>query len=309
MTKRKLIIATRESLLALKQTEIIQAALQKLYPNLRIEVLGITTEADKRLDITLAKIGGKGLFVKELENALLDGRADIAVHSMKDVPMELPSDMIIPTICEREDARDAFVSNRYQALSLLPTGASVGTSSLRRKTQLAILRKDLTLTNLRGNIHTRLKKLDDGEFDAIILASAGLKRMGLTNRIQTYLSTDESLPAAGQGALGIECRKEDEAIIEMIKPLNHSQTFACVTAERTLCRRLGGGCMVPIAAYAELHHGILSLRSVIAGPNGMPVLRAHLQGEPNQAETIGHQVAEHLLRQGAERVLKAFEEE
>lgn len=308
MTKRKIIIATRESLLALRQAELVKAELLKHHPQLSVEFLGITTEADKRLDITLAKIGGKGLFVKELEEALYDGRADIAAHSMKDVPMDLPEGMLIPAICERDDPRDAFVSNQYQTLATLPSSASVGTSSLRRKTQIAILRNDLTLSNLRGNIHTRLKRLDDGDYDAIILASSGLRRMGLANRIKTYFSVEDSLPAAGQGALGIECREDDEQVISLVKPLNHQNTHACVIAERALCRRLGGGCMVPIAAYAEIHHHTLSLRGLIASLDGRRVLRAHLSGDPENAEAIGTRVAEQLLSLGALKLLKEFSE-
>lgn len=308
MTKRKLVIATRESLLALKQAELIKAALLKHHPQLNVEFLGITTEADKKLDVTLAKIGGKGLFVKELEETLYDGRADIAAHSMKDVPMNLPQGLCIPAILEREDPRDAFVSKQYQSLQTLPNGALVGTSSLRRQTQIAAMRSNLTLKNLRGNIHTRLKRLDEGDFDAIILAAAGLKRMGFTDRIKSCFSVAELLPAAGQGALGIECREDDEHIHSLIKPLDHQHTHACLIAERALCRRLGGGCMVPIAAYAEIHHDHLLLRGVIASRNGQRVLRAQLGGDPKSADTIGQQVAEQLLSQGAEKLLQEFVE-
>lgn len=306
MTKRKLIIATRESALALKQAELVKIELLKHHPQLTIEFLGITTEADKQLNITLAKIGGKGLFVKELEEALYAGRADIAAHSMKDVPMNLPPGMTIPAICERDDPRDAFVANQYRSLQALPSGASIGTSSLRRKTQIAILRNDLTLRNLRGNIQTRLKHLDHGDYDALILASSGLRRLGLANRIKTYLPIEESLPAAGQGALGIECREDNETVLALVKPLNHLNTYLSVCAERALCRRLGGGCMVPIASYAEIHHHILTLQACIASLNGKQVLRAHLSGDPNHAEKIGTQVAERLLNLGAEKLLKEF---
>jgi hydroxymethylbilane synthase len=232
MTKRHLIIATRESPLALAQAESIKQALLKNHPHLSIDLLGITTQADRQLNVSLLDIGGKGLFVKELEEALLDGRADIAVHSMKDVPMELPPGLIIPVIGKREDPRDAFVSDKYYSLAELPCAASIGTSSLRRQTQLAALRPDLTLNSLRGNIQTRLRRLDEGQFDAIILAAAGLLRMKMASRIRTYLSLEESLPAAAQGALGIECREEDKATQALIASLNDEQTQLCVAAVR-----------------------------------------------------------------------------
>lgn len=308
MTKRHLTIATRESPLALQQAEWVKSALQKLHPHLNVELLGITTEADKMLDVTLRKIGGKGLFVKELEEALLDGRADIAVHSMKDVPMELPPGLIVPVMCEREEPRDVFVSNKYKSLMQLPMNARVGTASLRRQTQLRALRSDLHFEDLRGNIHTRLKKLDQNDFDAIILAAAGLKRMGLTNRLTSYLSTTESLPAAGQGALGIECREDDAATRSLIAPLDHPHTHTCVIAERAVCRRLNGGCQVPIAAYAELHHGVLTLKALVSDAKGIKILHSRLQGESAHAESIGMRVAEELIQQGAEKILRAFHE-
>jgi hydroxymethylbilane synthase len=306
MTKRHLVIATRESPLALAQTELIKSALLKLHPHLSVDILGITTQADKHLDILLTEIGGKGLFVKELEEALLDGRADIAVHSMKDVPMELPPGLILPVIGKRTEPRDAFVSNQYASLAQLPAGAAVGTSSLRRQTQLRAVRSDLDLRMLRGNLNTRLKRLDQGDFDAIILAAAGLNRLHMGGRIKACLSTDESLPAAGQGALGVECREGDEAVIELIAPLNDELTYDCVTAERALCRRLGGGCKVPVAAFAECHHGKLTLRGLVANRDGTRILRARREGEREHAESMGTRVAEELLQQGAERILKEF---
>lgn len=306
MTKRHLIIATRESPLALAQTESIREALLALHPHLSIDLLGITTQADKRLDVVLTEIGGKGLFVKELEEALLDGRADIAVHSMKDVPMDLPEGLALPVIGKREEPRDVFVSNQFHSLAELPRGAIVGTSSLRRQTQLRALRSDLTLNNLRGNINTRLRRLDDGDYDAIILAAAGLKRMSFGSRIRSYLSTEQSLPSAGQGALGIECREGDEAVMKLIAPLADEITTDCVTAERALCRRLGGGCKVPVAAYAEIHHGELQLRGLVANQAGTTILRARLSGDPKNADNIGTRVAEALLQQGAEAILKEF---
>lgn len=308
MTKRHLTIATRESPLALRQAELIKAMLQKQHPHLAVDFLGITTQADKMLEVSLTEIGGKGLFVKELEEALLDGRADIAVHSMKDVPMVLPPGLILPVIGPREDPRDAFISNRYGSLQQMPAHAVLGTSSLRRQTQITAQRSDLELRQLRGNIHTRLKRLDAGDFAGIILASAGLKRMGLASRISSYLSIEQSLPAAGQGALGIECREDDFAVQALIAPLNDPITEACVVAERAMCRRLGGGCQVPVAAYAEIHHGELRLRGLVSSRHAKRVLRAELTGDAAQADSIGNQVADVLLQQGAADILAEFME-
>lgn len=308
MTKRHLTIATRESPLAIRQTELIKMWLQAQHPDLSIDFLGITTQADKMLEVTLTDIGGKGLFVKELEEALFDGRADIAVHSMKDVPMELPPGLVLPVIGRREDPRDAFISNDYASLQEMPAHAVLGTSSLRRQTQILAQRTDLALTNLRGNINTRLRRLDAGDFAGIVLASAGLKRMGLVERIRSYLSIEQSLPAAGQGALGIECRESDSAVQALIAPLNDPITYACVTAERALCRRLGGGCQVPVAAYAQIEQGVLSLRGLVANRNGQHILRAALTGAVDQAEVIGIEVADLLLQQGAADILSEFTE-
>jgi hydroxymethylbilane synthase len=307
MTKRHIIIATRESPLALAQTETIKTLLIHHHPHLSVEFLGITTQADKRLDVTLTEIGGKGLFVKELEEALLDGRADIAVHSMKDMPMELPSGLILPVIGKREEPRDVFVSNQYESLAQMRSGSSLGTSSLRRQTQLRAIRPDIAYLNLRGNINTRLNRLDKGDFDAIILAAAGLRRMNLDSRIRSYLSIEQSLPSAGQGALGIECRVDDEAIVKLITPLNDAVTNDCVTAERALCRSLGGGCKVPVAAYAVIHHGVLTLRGLVANQDGTRILRAKLEGDPKQADKIGMRVAEELVQQGAKVILQGFQ--
>lgn len=306
MTKRHLVIATRESPLALRQSEAIKDLLIACYPRISVELLGITTQADKNLDIVLTDIGGKGLFVKELEEALLDGRADIAVHSMKDVPMELPQELILPVIGKREDPRDAFVANQYQSLAELPRGASLGTSSLRRQTQMLAIRPDIEMKNLRGNINTRLRKLDEGDYYAIILAAAGLKRMNLASRIKSYLSFDESLPAAGQGALGIECRKDDIHTQNLIAPLNDVITATCVKAERALCRRLGGGCQVPVAAFAQIHHDRLIVRGLVASRDGMRILRVKEIGFPTSAESIGIRAAEELLQLGAEKILQEF---
>ncbi len=306
MTKRHIVIATRESPLALCQAEIIKTQLQLHHPHLSVDLLGITTQADKRLDVKLIEIGGKGLFVKELEEALLDGRADIAVHSMKDMPMMLPEGLVLPVICQREEPRDVFVSNRYRSLAELPTGATLGTSSLRRQTQLMALRHDIEFNMLRGNINTRLQRLDDGAFDAIILAAAGLKRLGLGSRISSYLSAEQVLPSAGQGALGIECRQDDQHTIDLISPLNDTVTSQCVSAERALCRRIGGGCSVPVAAYAQVHHNELHLRGLVANRDGTRILRAHLTGSADHADSIGTRVAEELIQQGAEKILRTF---
>ncbi|HLB41594.1 MAG TPA: hydroxymethylbilane synthase [Gammaproteobacteria bacterium] len=306
MTKRHLMIATRESPLAICQAEFIKSALVAHYPHLSIELLGVTTQADKHLDVTLTTIGGKGLFVRELEDALLDMRADIAVHSMKDVPMALPPGLCLPVMTERIEVRDVFLSNQYVSFAQLSRSALVGTASLRRQTQLKAIRSDIELRNLRGNINTRIKRLDQGDFDAIILAGAGIKRMNLDSRIRSYFSVEQILPAAGQGALGIECREQDEHIKEIIAPFNHAITNACVSAERAFCQRLGGGCQLPIAAYAEIHHDVLTLRGLVASRDGIRILRAQRQGANTHAENIGIRVAEELLQQGAEKILKEF---
>lgn len=307
MTKRRIVIATRESPLALAQTDIIKNALLKLHPQLTVDILGMTTQADRRLDVLLTEIGGKGLFVKELEEALLDGRADIAVHSVKDMPMDLPPGLIMPVIGKRTEPRDAFVSNQFASLAELPTGASIGTSSLRRQTQLRAIRPDIDFRMLRGNMNTRLSRLDKGDYDAIILAAIGLNRLNMSARIRAHISVENSLPAAGQGALGIECREDDAGIMALISPLNDEITNQCVTAERALCRRLGGGCKVPVAAYAEIHHGELTLRGLVANKAGSRILRASRKGEPMSADSIGTRVADELLQQGAEKILKEFQ--
>lgn len=296
-------IATRQSPLALWQAEFVKAELLKYHPALAVTLVGFTTRGDKILDSSLSKIGGKGLFVKELEQALLAGEADIAVHSMKDVPMEFPEGLGLSTICEREDPRDALVSNRYKHLSLLPVGAIVGTSSLRRQCQIKHQRPDLQIRDLRGNVQTRLKKLDEGEFDAIILAAAGLKRLGLQHRITGYLADTVSLPAGGQGAVGIEARTNDQRVGDLLKPLGHPDTWLCVTAERAMNRRLQGGCQVPIACYALREGSQLWLRGLVGSVNGEKILRAERRADVEQAEALGIQVAEQLLQQGADRIL------
>lgn len=298
-------IATRKSPLALWQAEHIRAELQRLHPGLQVELVTFTTQGDKILDTPLAKIGGKGLFVKELEVALLDGRADIAVHSMKDVPMAFPEGLGLIAIGEREDPRDAFVSNRYDSLQSLPPGAVVGTSSLRRQCQLRSKRPDLVIRDLRGNVNTRLAKLDGGEYDALILASAGLKRLGFTDRIRTEIPPEYSLPAVGQGALGIEARLDDRRIAALIAPLNHEDSAVRVRAERAMNRRLQGGCQVPIAGYAELQGDTLSLRALVGSVDGREILRDEIAGPRAEAERLGEALAERLLAAGAGRILSA----
>jgi len=297
-------IATRKSPLAMWQAEHIKARLEAMHEGLEVELITFTTKGDKILDTPLAKIGGKGLFVKELEVAMLAGDADIAVHSMKDVPMEFPEGLELGVICERENPHDAFVSNTYKSLDELPQGAVVGTSSLRRQCQVQQLRPDLKIKSLRGNVQTRLGKLDAGEFDAIILAAAGLLRMEMDDRIASFIPAEQSLPAGGQGALGIEWRANDEAIHNLIKPLAHAETAACVIAERALNKRLQGGCQVPIAAFAELDGEQLSLRGLVGSVDGKQMLTTDKNGNKADAEAIGIAAAEHLLQQGAGKILE-----
>jgi hydroxymethylbilane synthase len=256
----KVVIATRESLLALWQANFIRERLSELYPQTEFSILGMTTRGDQILDMSLSKIGGKGLFIKELEQALEDGRADIAVHSMKDVPMDMPEGFSLAAIYEREDPRDAFVSNYHASLDELPSGSMVGTSSLRRESQLRARYPNLEVRPLRGNVQTRLRKLDEGQFAAIILAAAGLKRLGLENRITALLSAEISLPAVGQGALGIECRTDRTDLISLVQPLHHLETAQCVEAERSMSRALGGSCQVPLGGFAQIIDGVLRLR-------------------------------------------------
>ncbi len=296
-------IATRSSPLAIWQAEFVQQRLEALHHGLRVELVRIKTQGDKILDTPLAKIGGKGLFVKELEEAMRDGRADIAVHSMKDVPMVLPEGFALPVICERHDPRDAFVSPQYTGLAALPQGARVGTSSLRRQAQLRAQRPDLAVISLRGNVQTRLGKLDAGEFDAILLAAAGLKRLALDARIRCELPPEVSLPAVGQGAVGIECRADDDAVAALLAPLNDVDTWDRVVAERAMNRRLEGGCQVPIGGYAELQGDTIWLRGLVASEDGSEVLRAEARGPRTDAEALGIRVADALLAQGADRIL------
>ena len=299
-------IATRQSPLALWQAEHIRARLEAMHADLTVELVTFVTQGDKILDTPLAKIGGKGLFVKELEAALMDGRADLAVHSMKDVPMALPEGLSLAVICEREDPLDAFVSNHYASFADLPQGAKVGTSSLRRKCQILKARPDLEIIDLRGNVGTRLSKLDDGQYDAIILASAGLKRLGLAERIRQTIQPDVSLPAVGQGALGLECRSQDQAVLDLILPLMHAETNVCVRAERAFNAYLEGGCQVPIAGYATLQNGQLQIEGRVGSVDGRTILKAVQHGTPEQAEMLGEELAKALLAQGAGELLKAL---
>ncbi len=303
MTVQTLRIATRKSPLAMWQTEDVARRLKALHPGLQVEYLKLTTQGDQLLDSPLAKIGGKGLFVKELEVGMLEGQADIAVHSMKDVPMAFPEGLHLAVILEREDPRDAFVSNRYASPDELPEGAIVGTSSLRRQMQLLQAYPHLRIEMLRGNVNSRLAKLDAGQFDAIILACAGLKRLGFAERIRMALPPEVSLPAIGQGAVGIECRTHDAAIEGLIAPLNCRDTADCVMAERAMNTRLNGGCQVPIGGFAVLEGDTLWLRGLVGSLDGKQMLRAEGRAHRLDAHALGVRVAEDLLAQGADRIL------
>lgn len=303
MSNKVVRIATRKSPLALWQAEFVRDSLIALHPGLQVEFVKMSTQGDKILDTPLAKVGGKGLFVKELEVGMLAGEADIAVHSMKDVPVEFPEGLHLPVVCKREDPRDAFVSNNYQSIDELPQGAKVGTSSLRRECQLRSYRPDLEVLPLRGNVNTRLRKLDEGNYDAIILATAGLKRLGFEDRIKSKLSPEQSLPAIGQGAVGIETRVNDDEINALIAPLRCPETWIVVTAERAMNKRLAGGCQVPIAGFALLEDGKIWMRGLVGRPDGSEMLSAEVNGTAEQAESLGIQLAEELLSQGAKKIL------
>ncbi len=300
-------IATRESALAMWQAHHIRQQLQALYPQIEIKILGMTTTGDQILDKTLSKIGGKGLFVKELEQAMQEGRADIAVHSLKDVPMVMPEGFVLAAIGEREDPRDAFVSNQFKKLEELPPGSVVGTSSLRRQCQIQARFPSLKIESLRGNVQTRLRKLDEGQYAAIILAAAGLKRLGLGERITSLLPTEQSLPAVGQGAIGIECRAGRDDLIALLAPLNHPDTAARVTAERAMSRTLGGSCQVPLGGFAEIADGVLRLRGFVSSTDGVRVVRAEVSGQPVDAERIGKELAQRLIGMGADKILAELE--
>ncbi|HBW83014.1 MAG: hydroxymethylbilane synthase [Gammaproteobacteria bacterium] len=301
-------IATRKSPLALWQANYVKEALQRYHDRLMVELVPMTTSGDQMLDSPLAKVGGKGLFVKELEKAMLEGRADIAVHSMKDVPMSLPEGLKLAVVCEREDPSDALVSNKFSTLPQLPQGARVGTSSFRRQCQLKSERPDIQILDLRGNVGTRLGKLDAGEYDAIILASAGLIRIGLECRISERLAFDLSLPAGGQGAVGIECRANDKETADLIQCLHHHETAIRVTAERAVNARLDGGCQVPIASYAEVLQDSICLRGLVGAPDGSVIYRSQRSGSTRDANQLGISVAENLLSQGAQSILDSIEE-
>lgn len=307
ISPRKLIIASRESALAMWQAHHIQARLQALYPDASVEILGMTTTGDQILDSPLARIGGKGLFVKELEQALADGRADLAVHSMKDVPMNLPEGFALAATGEREDPRDAFVSVRYQRLVDLPQGSVVGTSSLRRQSQLQARFPHLKIESLRGNLQTRLRKLDEGQYAAIILAAAGLKRLGLEDRITQLISPENSIPAVGQGALGIEIRADRDDMRALLQPLNHTDTAACVEAERAMSRALAGSCTVPLGAYAHIDNGALRMTGFVASVDGSEMVRDSVEGPPKDADALGRALAEKLIAHGADRILAALD--
>ena len=305
MTPKKLVIASRESALAMWQAEHIQGRLKQLYPECDVSILGMTTRGDQILDKTLSKIGGKGLFVKELEQALQDGRADLAVHSIKDVPMVLPEGFALAAIGERANPFDAFVSNRYARLEELPAGAVVGTSSLRREAQIRARYPHLNIKPLRGNVQTRLAKLDNGDYDAIILAAAGLQRLGLDGRIRMILPPSDSLPAAGQGALGIEIAANRYDLLEVLNPLNHAVTNACVTAERALARALDGSCQVPLGAYCTEENGLLTLRGLVGHPDGSVILQAEAEAPVAYADALGRAVAKKLADEGAAELIEA----
>ena len=304
---KKLVIASRESALAMWQAKHIQVILQGFYPACEVQILGMTTTGDQILDTPLARIGGKGLFVKELETALENGSADLAVHSMKDVPMNLPAGFMLVATGEREDPRDAFVSNNFNSLADLPHGSIVGTSSLRRQSQLMAHFPHLKIESLRGNLQTRLRKLDEGQYAAIILAAAGLIRLGLNARIKATIAPEDSIPAVGQGALGIEIRADREDLFEILAPLNHLASEACVEAERAFSRALAGSCTVPLGAYATIIKDEISITGFVASVDGKQMLRETVVGKCNSPEALGQALAGKLIEQGADKILAALD--
>ena len=306
-TPKKLVIASRESALAMWQALHIQARLQALYPNCDVQILGMTTTGDQILDSPLSRIGGKGLFVKELEMALADGSADLAVHSMKDVPMNLPEGFMMAATGEREDARDAFVSNNFDSLENLPHGSIVGTSSLRRQSQLQHRFPHLKIESLRGNVQTRLRKLDEDQYAAIILAAAGLIRLGLGERIRDFISPTDSIPAVGQGALGIEIRADRTDLFEVLAPLNHLETELCVEAERGFSRALAGSCTVPLGAHATIYGSEITIKGFVASVDGKQMLVDSVIGQCNSPESLGMALAEKLIARGADKILAALD--
>ncbi len=303
---QRLVIASRQSRLALWQAHHVRDRLAALYPACAIEILGMTTQGDRVLDQSLATIGGKGLFVKELETAIADGRADLAVHSAKDVPMDLPQGFVLAAILEREDPRDCFVSGGFEDLEALPGGARIGSSSLRREAQIRSRFPQVSVLPVRGNVETRLAKLDRGEFEALVLAAAGLKRLGLAGRIRSFIEPGTSLPAPGQGALAIECRSDRADVQEWLAPLDHPATAACVIAERSLSRALAGSCQVPLAAHAVIE-GELWLRGLVATPDGSRIVRGEVRGPAAKARDLGEQLAATLRERGATEVLALLE--
>ena len=306
LAKKIIRIATRQSPLALWQAEHVAARLQQNFPDVQTELVKMVTRGDKILDAPLAKVGGKGLFVKELEQGMLEGTADIAVHSMKDVPVDFPEGLHLAAILQREDPSDAFVSNQYASFADLPANARIGTSSLRRQCQIKELYPDAQIISLRGNVNTRLAKLDAGDYDAIILASAGLKRLDMSHRITQCLDSEVSLPACGQGAIGIECRVDDSEINELLSSLHDDKTGICVRAERAMNARLNGGCQVPIAGFAEIHENQLFMRGLVGSPDGSQMYRSERFGALEQPETLGRMIAEELLIQGADKILQVL---
>ena len=303
---KKIRIATRNSPLALWQAKFVRQELIQAHGDIEIELIGMRTEGDRFLDSSLLNIGGKGLFVKELEEALLSNDADIAVHSMKDVVVDLPENLMLHTILKREDSRDVLISNRYKKINVLPDNSIIGTSSLRRQSQLKRLCPNIVLKNLRGNVETRLRKLDDGEFDAIVLAAAGMIRLDLSDRITQFVSDTLLLPAIGQGAIGIECRADDFITQELITPLNHEETSQCVLAERAFSRRLQGGCQLPIAAFATIENTKIILRGLVAKLDGSEIIRSEVRGDISDFEKIGISLADLLLERGADIILKSY---
>ncbi len=303
MSDSTLRIATRKSPLALWQANHVRDALQARHPELEIELVTMTTQGDKILDTPLAKVGGKGLFVKELETGMLEGRADLAVHSMKDVPVEFPQGLGLAAVLPREDPRDALISNDYSSIETLPQGARVGTSSLRRQCQIRRMRPDLEVLDLRGNVNTRLAKLDKGDYDAILLAAAGVRRMGWEERITELLAPEQFIPAIGQGAIGIEIRVDDARVRTLIEALNDNQTATRIRAERALNEALQGGCQVPIAGYSEISHGVIVLRALVGRPDGSEMVQGVISGRPQDAEELGQVLAEDLLSRGARQIL------
>jgi len=306
LAKKIIRIATRQSPLALWQAEHVAARLQQNFPDVQTELVKMVTRGDKILDAPLAKVGGKGLFVKELEQGMLEGTADIAVHSMKDVPVEFPEGLHLAAILQREDPSDAFLSNQYASFADLPANARIGTSSLRRQCQIKERYPDAQIISLRGNVNTRLAKLDAGDYDAIILASAGLKRLGMSNRITQCLDTSVSLPACGQGAIGIECRINDFEINELLSSLHDDTTGICVRAERAMNARLNGGCQVPIAGFAQIENNQLFMRGLVGSPDGSQMYRSERVGALEQPEALGRMIAEELLIQGADKILQVL---